>query len=60
MENQMKKNQTKSLIALVAAAVFMAAVYSVPTETFFEIFAAGLVLIPAMFFVYIVQKVASA
>ncbi len=60
MENRIRKNQIKYLIALVAAVVFLAAVYSIPTETFFGVFAAGLFLIPAMFFVYIVQKVATA
>lgn len=60
METRINKNQTKYLVAIVAALVFLAAVYSLPTEAFFGVFAAGLFLIPAMLFVYVVQKVASA
>lgn len=58
MENQTIETQMKYLGIAVAAVVFLAAAYSLPTETFFGIFAAGLFLIPAAFFVYIVQKVA--
>ncbi len=60
METRTNKNQIKYLVAIVAALVFMAAVYSLPTDAFFGVFAAGLFLIPAMIFVYIVQKVATA
>ncbi len=57
MENQTNKNQMKYLAGVVAAAIFLAAAYNLPTETFFGVFAAGLFLIPAMLFVYIVQKI---
>lgn len=58
METRTKENQVKYTVAVVAAAVFMAAAFGLPTETFFAVFAAGLFLIPASFFVYLVQKVA--
>jgi len=58
MENQTIETQIQYLGVVVAALIFLAAAYSLPTETFFGIFAAGLFLIPAAFFVYIVQKVA--
>lgn len=50
----------KYLVSVAAALVFLAAAYSIPAETFFGLFAAGLFLVPAMIFVYIVQKVAAA
>lgn len=58
MENRTLETQIKYLGVVAVALVFLAAAYSLPTETFFGIFAAGLFLIPAAFFVYIVQKVA--
>lgn len=60
MENRTNKNQVKYLAPVAAALVFLAAAYSIPAETFFGFFAAGLFLIPAMIFVYIIQKVAAA
>ncbi len=60
MENRTNKNQMKYLVSVAAALVFLAAAYSIPAETFFGLFAAGLFLIPAMIFVYIVQKVGAA
>ena len=60
METPTNKNRIKYLVAAAAALVFMAAAYNMPTETFFGAFAAGLFLIPAMFVVYVVQKVAAA
>lgn len=60
MENRTIETQIKYLGVVAAALVFLAAAYSLPTETFFGVFAAGLFLIPAAFFVYFVQKVAKA
>lgn len=48
--------QIKYTAAVVAATLFMAAATILPTETFFAVFAAGLFLIPASFFVYLVHK----
>jgi hypothetical protein len=58
METQTKENQVKYAVAVVAATVFMAAAFGLPTETFFAVFAAGLFLIPASFFIYLIHKVA--
>ena len=58
MGNQTNANRVKYLAAAAAAAVFTAAVYFLPTETFFGLFSAGLFLIPASLFVYLIQKVA--
>lgn len=58
MENSAKENQMKYIVAVLAATIFMAAAFGLPTETFFAVFAAGLFLIPASFFVYLVQKIA--
>jgi len=60
MDNRTLETQLKYLVVVFAALVFLAAAYSLPTETFFGIFAAGLFLIPAMLFVYIVQKMTAA
>ncbi|MDD5474282.1 MAG: hypothetical protein PHU34_09085 [Candidatus Methanoperedens sp.] len=58
MEIQTKENQTMYTGAMVAIAIFIAVAYYLPTEKFFAVFAAGLFLIPAMIFIYLVQKVA--
>lgn len=60
MENRTIVNQIKYLAVAIAAVVFLAAAVSLPTETFFGLFAAGLFLIPAILFVYIIRKVAAA
>ncbi|VVB95764.1 Uncharacterised protein [uncultured archaeon] len=52
------ENKVKYIVATVAAAVFMAAAYSLPAETFLAFFAGGLFLVPASFFVYMLQSVA--
>ena len=57
MVNQ-TNTKVKYLVAAAAAAVFTAVAYYLPTETFFGLFSAGLFLIPASLFVYLVQKVA--
>lgn len=59
MDTQTLENQIKYLFVMVAAMVFLAVAYRLPTEAFFGVFAAGLFLIPAAFFIYIVQKVAA-
>jgi hypothetical protein len=59
MDTRTLENQIKYLFVVVAAMVFLAAAYSLPTEAFFGVFAAGLFLIPAAFFIYIIQKVAA-
>ena len=59
MDTQTLENQIKYLFVVVAAMVFLAAAYSLPTEAFFGVFAAGLFLIPAAFIIYIIQKVAA-
>lgn len=48
--------QIKYTAAVVAVTIFMAAATILPTETFFAVFAAGLFLIPASFFVYLIHK----
>ncbi len=60
MENRTLETQLKYLFVVFAALVFLAAAYSLPTEAFFGVFAAGLFLIPALYFMYIVQKMAAA
>lgn len=60
MKNQTKENQMKYSMATAAAAIFIVAAYNLPTETFFGFLAAGLFLIPASFFIYLVHKVAGA
>lgn len=47
----------KHMAAIGAATVFMGAAYYLPAETFLSFFAAGLFMIPATFFVYMLQKV---
>lgn len=51
-----KKDRIKYNAAVFATTIFMAAAYFLPTETFFAIFAAGLFLIPASFFVYLIHR----
>lgn len=60
MDSQTLETQIKYLAVVFAALVFLAAVYSLPIEAFFGVFAAGLFLIPAMYFVHIVHKMAAA
>jgi hypothetical protein len=50
--------QIKYTAAVVAVTIFVAAATILPTETFFAVFAAGLFLIPASFFVYLIHKAA--
>lgn len=50
-----KENQVKYIMAVLATAIFMGAAYFLPTDTFFSVFAAGLFLIPASFFVYVIH-----
>jgi hypothetical protein len=52
------ENRIKYIVSVVAALVFMAAAYYLPAETFLAFFAGGLFLIPASFFVYMLQTVA--
>jgi hypothetical protein len=54
------KTKIKYIVAAVAAAAFMSAAYYLPAETFLAAFAGGLFLIPATFFVYMIQTVAKA
>ena len=54
------QTKTKYILAAVAAAAFMSAAYYLPAETFLAAFAGGLFLIPAVFFVYMIQTVAKA
>jgi len=54
------QTKIKSIVAAVAAAAFMTAAYYIPAETFLAAFAGGLFLIPAAFFVYMIQTVAKA
>ena len=49
------ENKIKYIVAALAASVFMAAAYHLPAETFLAFFAAGLFLVPATFFVYMLQ-----
>ncbi len=51
------QTKIKYIIAAVAAAAFMSAAYYLPAETFLAAFAGGLFLIPATFFVHMVQTV---
>lgn len=51
------ENKIKYIVAVLAAAVFMAAAYYLPAETFLAVFAAGLFLVPTSFFVYMLQSV---
>jgi hypothetical protein len=53
-------SKIKYIVAVVAAAAFMTAAYYLPAETFLAAFAGGLFLIPATFFVYMVQTMAKA
>ena len=53
-----KNDRIKYNAAVFATTIFMAAVYFLPTETFFAVFAAGLFLIPASFFMYLIHKAA--
>ncbi len=48
----------KYIVASIAAAAFMAAGYYMPVETFLGLFAGGLFLIPASFFIYMTYKLA--
>ena len=52
-----KKDRIIYNAAVFATTIFMAAVYFLPTKTFFAVFAAGLFLIPVSFFVYLIQRV---
>ncbi len=52
------ENKIKYIMSAVAATGFMGAAYYLPAETFLAFFAGGLFLIPASFFVYMLQKVA--
>lgn len=52
MENQTKENQMMYTGAIVAATIFIAVAYNLPTERFFAVFATGLFLIPALLFIY--------
>jgi hypothetical protein len=49
-------NRIKYIVAASSVAVFMAAAYYLPSETFLAFFAAGLFLIPASLFIYILQS----
>ena len=57
MDTRTLEIQIKYLFVVVAAMVFLAVAYSLPTDAFFGVFAAGLFLIPAAFIIYIIQKV---
>lgn len=48
----------KYVVATGAAAIFMAAAYYLPAETFLGFFAAVLFVIPMGFFVYMIQQYA--
>ncbi len=52
------ENKIKYIMSAVAATGFMGAAYYLPAETFMAFFGAGLFLIPASFFVYMLQSVA--
>lgn len=58
MEN--KKDKIKYILAIVSSMIFIVTAFNLPTETFLAAFAAGLFLIPASFFVYLVHKIAGA
>lgn len=51
------ENQIKYTIAVVAGFIFTVAAYNLPSDSFFALFAAGLFLIPASFFMYLVHAV---
>jgi hypothetical protein len=59
MDTNMQTN-IKYILAVVAAAAFMTAAFYLPAETFLAAFAGVLFLIPATFFVYMIQTVAKA
>ncbi len=52
------ENKIKYVVAAIAAAAFMTAAAYLPAETFLALFAGGLFLIPASFFVYMLHSVA--
>ncbi len=54
------QNKIKNIVAAVAAAAFVSAGYYLPAETFLAAFAGGLFLIPAAFFVYMIQTISKA
>jgi hypothetical protein len=56
-KNQDMKNQIMYIAAVVATTIFISAAYFLPKDAFFSVFAAGLFLIPASFFIYLVHKV---
>lgn len=58
MEKVQTKEYVKYVTAITAAAVFMAAAYYLPAETFLGFFAAVLFVIPMAFFVYMIQQLA--
>jgi len=57
MDNEMKSNM-KYVVAVTGAAIFMAAAYYLPAETFLAFFSIVLWIVPASFMVYIIQKMA--
>lgn len=54
------ENKTKSIVSAVAATAFVAAAYYLPIETFLALFAGGLFLVPASFFVYLIHTLAKS
>lgn len=60
MEELNIETNIKYIEVAIAAAAFMEAAYYLPVETVLAAFAGGLFLIPATFFVYMVQTAAKA
>lgn len=52
----MDNSKILSIVGIMAGAIFMAAAYYLPVDSFMSFFAAGLFLIPTAFFVYMVHK----
>ncbi len=57
MRNPTMETEIKYVLGVVAATIFVVAAYNLPPEAFFAVFAAGLFLVPASFFVYLVHKI---